>query len=171
MTRSRAGFTLIELTLVAVIILALVGLSVPLFRKTFSDLSAKDAAFTISKLISYAQEKSVIDRENYKMTFNFTANQYQLFESKQAADKFIYTKVNNRFGRVFTLPQGLSFKDPLGEQAHQKDEEYKKDIVFYLDGHCDSLVIEILDKSGFGYKVTSKGFGSLVEIKEVAGEE
>ena len=88
--RSRPAFTLIELTLVTIIILALVGLSVPLFRKTFSGLAAKDATFNISKLINYAQERSVIDRKNYKIMFNFTANQYQLFESKQSTDKFIY---------------------------------------------------------------------------------
>ena len=167
----RAGFTLIELTLVTVIILALVGLSIPLFRKTFSNLSAKDAAFNISKLISYAQEKSVIDRKNYEMAFNFTANQYQLFESKQSTDRFVCTKINNRFGRVFTLPQGLYFKDPSGEQAHQEGEGYKKNIVFYPDGRCDGLTIEILDKKGSGYEIVSKGFGSLIEIKEVASAD
>ena len=57
------GFTLIELTLVTAIILALIGLSIPLFKKTFTNLSAKDAVFNISKLVSYAQEKAVIDRK------------------------------------------------------------------------------------------------------------
>lgn len=171
MTPKSSAFTLIELTLVTVIILALIGLSVPLFRKTFSDLAAKDTAFNISKLINYAQERSIIDRKNYKITFNFTANRYQLFESKQSTDKFIYMKINNRFGRAFTLSPGSSFNDPSGSQARQQGEEYKKDIIFYPDGHCDSLVIELLDKHGAGYKITSRGFGSLVDIKEVAGAD
>ena len=167
----RTAFTLLELTLVAVIILALVGLSVPLFRKTFSELSAKNTVFNISKLINYAQERSIIDRENYKITFNFTAKQYQLFKAKQSTDRFIYVKTGDRFARAFTLPQGLSFRDPSGREMQKPGEEYKKDITFYPDGHCDILAIEILDKGGTGYKITSRGFGSLVEIKEVAGAE
>ena len=167
----RMAFTLIELTLVTVIILALVGLSIPLFRKTFSELSAKNTVFNISKLINYAQERSIIDRENYKITFNFTRNQYQLFNAKQSADKLIYMQSRDRFGRVFTLPQGLSFKDPSVQATHQQGEEYKEEIVFYPDGHCNILAIEVLDKSGAGYKITAKGFGSLVEMKEVTGAD
>ena len=171
MTYRRAAFTLIELTLVAVIILALIGLSVPLFRKTFSDLAAKDAAFSISKLINYAQERSIIDRKNYRLTFSFTANRYQLTASQQSADKLTYEKTKDKFGRVFTLPQGLSFKDPSGREAPQQGEECVKLVTFYPDGHCDGLAIEILAKNGAGYKITARAFGSRVEIKEVVSAE
>ena len=106
------GFTLIELTLVTVIILALLGLSIPLFRKTFLDLSAKDTAFNISKLVTYAQEKAVIDRKNYKIIFNFNQRNYQLLESSRTEDAIVYKKVQKRFGKIFTLPQGLFFYDP-----------------------------------------------------------
>lgn len=166
----RSGFTLIELTLVTVIILALMGLSAPLFRKTFSDLTAKDAAFNISKLISYAQERAVIERRNFKITFNFTSGNYQLSESQVSKGKTAYKQMKGRFGRTFTLPQGLSFRDDESGIAKAKNEEYKKAIVFYPDGRSDPLVIEMLNKENAGYRITSKGFGALVGIKEVKGE-
>ncbi len=161
------AFTLIELTLVTVIILALVGLSVPLFKRTFSDLSAKDTAFNISKLVSYAQEKSIIGRKNHKIIFDLNRRQYQLFESSQSADALIYTKMKDRFGKIFALPQGLSFYDSKNDITEKIGEEYKKQVVFYPDGHCDELLIDVVDRSGAGYSITVKGFGSLPRIKEV----
>ncbi len=166
----RSGFTLIELTLVTVIILALVGLSAPLFRKTFSDLTAKDTTFNISKLISYAQERAVIDRKNFKIIFNFTSGYYQLSESQASDGRILYKQIKGRFGKAFHLPQGLSFKDKDSENARARKEEYKKEIVFYPDGRSDPLVIDMLNKEMVGYRITSKGFGTLVGIKEVKGE-
>ena len=167
---AKKAFTLIELTLVTVIILALAGLSAPLFRKTFSDLTAKDTAFNISKLISYAEERAVIDRKNFKITFNFTSGYYRLSESQVAEGKVVYKEIRGRFGKAFTLPQGLSFRDREGESAEARKEEYKKEIVFYPDGRSDPLAIDMLNKSMTGYRITSKGFGAPVGIKEVKDE-
>jgi len=166
----RSGFTLIELTLVTVIILTLVGLSVPLFRKTFADLTAKDTTFNISKLISYAQERAVVDRKNFKITFNFTSGYYQLLESQTSEGKILYKQIRGRFGKAFNLPQGLSFKDKDSENAQARKEEYKKETVFYPDGRSDPIAIDMLDKNMAGYRITSKGFGTPVGIKEVKDE-
>ncbi|MDD3906288.1 MAG: hypothetical protein PHS46_07180 [Candidatus Omnitrophica bacterium] len=170
MTRVRA-FTLIELTLVTVIILSLVGLSIPLFRKTFAALSAKDAVFNISKLVSYAQERAVIDRKNYRITFDFNRRTYQLFESNSSAEGIVYVKGDKRFGKVFFLPQGLFFRDAKTGVTQKTQEEYKKHVLFYPDGHCDELSLEVVDAKGNGYSVAVKGFGFGAGIKEVIGEE
>ena len=167
--RPARGFTLIELTLVTVIILALLGLSIPLFRKTFSDFSAKDTAFNISKLISYAQERSIIDRKKYKIVFDFQLKRYQLVEPFSQEGKVIYRNVPGRFGKAFKVPQGLFFGDPAGKTAPKKGEEYKKEIALYPDGRSDELLLDILYQGGSGYRITAKGFGSLVHIKEIAG--
>ena len=165
------GFTLIELTLVTVIILALVALSIPLFKKTFTNLSAKDAVFNISKLVSYAQEKAVIDRKNYRAVFDFNHCQYQLFEfDKPSADKDPYKKIQGRLGRIFTLPQGLFFYDSKTGVSQKMEGECKKQVIFYPDGHCSELSINVVDKQGNGYSITLKGFGSLPKIGEVTGE-
>jgi Tfp pilus assembly protein FimT len=171
MTLKREAFTLIELTLVTVIILALVGLSIPLFKRTFSDLSAKNTAFNISKLASYAQEKSIINRKNYKMVFDFNRHSYQLFESGQSRDGIIYAGEKGRFGKNFYLPQGISFYDPKADVTERPGEEYRKQVLFYPDGHCDELSIDVVDKGGRGYSITLTGFGSTARIKEVASEE
>lgn len=171
MTLKKSAFTLIELTLVTVIILALAGLSIPLFKRTFSDLSAKDAAFNISKLAGYAQEKSIINRKRYKISFDLNRRNYQMLESQQTADALSWVKEKTRFGKIFTLPLELSFYDPETGLTKKTEEEYRKNVIFYPDGHCDKLSIGIIDKSGVGYGVTLNGFGLLAKIKEIKLEQ
>jgi Tfp pilus assembly protein FimT len=167
---SRSAFTLIELTLVTVIILALVGLSIPLIKTSSLNLATKDTVLTISKLVSYAQERAVIDRKNYKVVFAFNSRQYQLFESNASVDGIAYKPAQGRFGKVLTLPRGLFFRDPKSGQA-QPTAEVKKQPVFYPDGRSDAMQIEVVNRSGAGYSITSNGFGAAVRIKEVTGEE
>ncbi len=169
LARDRA-FTLIELTLVTVIILALVGLSIPIFRNTFSDLSAKDAAFNISKIVSYAQEKAIMSGKNYKVAFNYNRRIYQLVESVRSNEGITYIREKSRFGKPIELPAGLSFYDPKTGLTNSPDEELVKQVMFYPDGHCDELSIGVVDKRGNGYIVELKGFGSLPRIKEVKSE-
>lgn len=154
----KTAFTLIELTLVTLILLALVGLSIPLFKNTFSDLAAKNTAFNISKLINYAQESAVIGRKNLKVAFNFEKGNYQLFEADSSANPPVYKKIRGRFGRMFSLPKGLSLNGS------------RKEAFFYPDGHCDEFKINVLVKNR-GYCVGVKRFGNMVEVKEVKIEQ
>lgn len=137
------GFTLIELALVTLLILILMGLSTPLFRRTFQDLTIKDSAYSISKLMNYAREMAVLERKNFTVSFDFQKRQYRLLD------------VKGKFGRVFTLPDGVYLYGA------------KTEVIFYPDGHCDEVSINITDKTFRGYTLTQKGFGSLVEMKEI----
>ena len=154
----RAAFTLIELMLVTLLLLALIGLSAPLFKKTLSSLSARNASFNISKLMNYAQEIAVLERKNFKIAFNLQNGRYQLLEFTPSKKPPFYKNTGGRFGRLFALGQGLKF---VGE---------KKEMVFYPDGHCDELKIKVLTGDGAGYSIYTKRFGNMVEIKEAAIE-
>lgn len=156
--RRRQGFTLIELTLVTLLILILAGLSTPLFKKTLSDFSARNTSFSICKLINYAQEMAVLERVNYKIAFDFKKGRYQLLELSSTAKPPVYNKVTGRFGKLFKMPQGLSLSGS------------KPGVIFYPDGHCDEISVNVLTKLG-GYSVMVKGFGNTVQIKEVKVEQ
>ena len=154
---ARAGLTLIELTLVTLLLLVIVGLSIPTFKKTFQNLSAKDAAFNISKLINYGQEMAVLQRKNFKMAFDFEKGTYRLFELDDSAKPPVYKKAPSRFGKLYNVPQGLTIR---GE---------KKEMVFYPDGHCDSIKIYIMFKDK-GYSLIVQRFGNDVTVKEASIE-
>ena len=156
--RRRDGFTLVELTFVALLLLIITGISIPLFKKSFSDLSAKDVSFNISKLINYAQEMAVLERTNFKITFDFPGGKYQLLKIDALSQPPVYKKAQGRFGRLFGLPQGLDISAD------------KNEIVFYPDGHCDELKLNVLARNS-GYSVAVERFGNMVRIKEVIPEQ
>jgi hypothetical protein len=88
-----------------------------------------------------------------------------------SADIIAYRKAQGRFARAFQLPQGLFFRDPKTGGTQDAAEEYKKYIVFYPDGHCDELSLDVVDKKGRGCNITLKGFGGTPRIKEVSRAE
>jgi len=153
-SRRSAGFTLIELTLVTLLVLIIAGLSTPLFKKTLSDLSARNTAFSVCKLINYAQEMAILQRSSYRIDFDFKKGKYQLLRLSSSVNPPAFKKVTGRFGRLFGIPQGLRLSGD------------KSGMTFYSDGHCDDIKINILTDMS-GYSIEVKGFGNAVEIKEV----
>ena len=47
----------------------------------------------------------------------------------------------------------------------------KKQVLFYADGHCDELLIYVVDNAGTGYSITLKGSGGSARIKGVTREQ
>src|SRR3989442_10072040 len=56
---SQAGFTLLELLVVTLILMVLVGVSVPQFRRTFRHLQLQVFASDVAKLLTYANRRAV----------------------------------------------------------------------------------------------------------------
>jgi hypothetical protein len=136
---------LIELAVVTLLVVLLISISSPLFRRSLSDLALRDSSFNIARLINYGQEKAVIERKNFKITFDFENRRYQLLELDESAETPSYKRMAGRFGRPFTLPQGISFEDS------------KREVVLYPDGHCDELELKLSDRRGEGYVVKISG--------------
>ena len=157
--RNKAAFTLIELVLVTAIVLIIISLSIPLFKRTFSDLTIKDLAFNISKLTYLAREKAILQKKNFKISFDFPSGRYRLLEMDNSIEPPAYKKSADKYGSGFTLPKGMLFKGP------------KNEIIFYPDGRCDDANIDVLDEKGAGYTVLIRGLGSRIEIKGLTNEK
>ena len=146
-----AGFTLIELVLVALIILVIIGLSTPLFRRQFSGLEMKNASFNIAKAVNYAQEMAIIDRTVYKVNFDFEKGVFWITKRMVSEDVETYTEISGRYGRIFYMPKGAALTGKTAE------------IMLYPDGRSDAGVIQISDKNGDGYEVSIGGFETRIE--------
>ncbi|MBI3601488.1 MAG: prepilin-type N-terminal cleavage/methylation domain-containing protein [Candidatus Omnitrophica bacterium] len=153
--RLEAGFTLIELVLVASILLVLAGLSVPRFQRTFLSLSVKDSAFNLAKLITLARQEAVWERKNFKISFNVVKGQYQLWEIDESSVPLSYKKVAGRMGKLFALPRGVFLKSSRNET------------VFYPDGHCDSVRVDMTDKEGLGRRLDIQSPSCRSSVKDL----
>jgi len=150
---SKSGYTLIELILLAIIILIIVGISTPQFRKTFSDLELKETSYSIAKLISFAQEKSILEATSYKLILNVDEARYYLVKPDPKREGR-YIRLKKRFGKTFLLPRGVSLKSD------------KKEVLFYPDGHSEKATITLRGKEK-KLKLIIKGNLGYVQIKEI----
>jgi len=152
------GFTLIELILVILLISVLVGLSTPLFRKTFSALQIRNVVSNTTKIINYAQEMAIIEKTNYRANFDFEKEKYWLTKYVFSENGSAYKKIGGKCGKTFSIPKGLTITG--------NDTE----ITFYPDGRSEKAEIRIIDKNKEGLLLRVKGFANRVEIKEIRNE-
>lgn len=150
----KGGFTLIELVLVILLVSIITALSTPLFRRTFSDLTIKNASFDMSKMINYTQEMAIIDRVTYKLNLSFEKKSYWITKETSSEKGTIYKRIKGRFGKAFFLPRGYSLKSG------------KKELMFYPDGRSDEAKIRIRDEKSRNERIIEvKGFGGRVTVK------
>lgn len=148
------AFTLIELTLVILLISVLVGLSTPSFRGTFSNLQLKNSVSKISGLIDYAQEISVIQRKDHRLNFDFKEGSFWLTSCVLDDQEYDCQPLEGKYAKVFKLPGGVEFSG------------FDKDITnltFYPDGSSDEVEFKI--KAGKDYSLLKvKGLSRIVEV-------
>ena len=162
---SKKAFTLIELIIVAAIIAVLVAVSSPLFIATFRDLELKDAAYNLSKLIRYGQERAIIEEKRYRLLFDFEKRAYYLLAEDEKGEEREFAaggrpasgwkKVTGRFGGYFYLPEGVKFKS-------DKDK-----ITFLPNGRCDRISVYIINQKNKTIEIKTNGRAGHVEVSEV----
>jgi len=106
--RNRGGFTLIELILVTLIIVILVGISTPLFRRTYHDLQLNETAYNIARFMSYARAKAISERINTRVNFDFEIGKYWLTQASDPERPDQYGHIKGRLGRFHSAPTGIS---------------------------------------------------------------
>jgi len=101
---TKHGFTLIELSLVTVILVILVGVSAPLFRRTYISLELNETAENIGKFMEYGQAMAVNEKINTRLAFDFDVGSYRLTVSKESGTSALYSAIDGRMGRSFSVP-------------------------------------------------------------------
>ena len=148
------GFTFIELILVAVIILVLIGVSVPIFRSSSSSAHLKAVSQNLAQLMRYAQAKSIAERKLVRVNFDFEQGAFWLsVQGGAVTDTDTFERIEGRWGTVVEAPEGITIS---GETPF---------ITFYPDGSSDKTKIKIYNKAGEAFSVTAQRSISYVEVK------
>lgn len=150
---NSSGFTLIELLFVTVIMLVIIGVSTPLFRKTYDNMQLDDVSRNVAKLMKYAHERAIIERLKYRIYFHLDSKQYQVeVERDPLNQEGVFQKVEGKFGRINRIPDELSIEASISE------------IIFYPDGSADEVSLYLSNKSGRVYTLNTVGTRGHVEI-------
>jgi prepilin-type N-terminal cleavage/methylation domain-containing protein len=129
---SCKGFTLLELLFVTIVILVLISISTPLFKRTYDNLRHDEFSRNIAKLMKYAHERAIIERVQYRVCFDLNSKTYQIkVEEDPLNQRGVFCEVNGKFGKLNRIPDDVSL------------ESSTKEVTFYPDGTVDeaSLVV------------------------------
>lgn len=103
---TRAGFTLLELTLVMVILTIVLAIAGPSLRGFFASRKAKDTAAQILAFTQYARSEAVCQGIVYRL--NFDLDQRLLWLTAWQSGDF--RRLKTEFGKTFELPKDLDIE-------------------------------------------------------------
>ena len=167
-SRKRAGFTLLEVILVVVLIAIISGISAPYFANSLSGTKLKTSARSIERLGRYTRSMAIMRNETLMLVID--ENTMELFmggpaaqSTTNAADGQIDQDVLQRLGYVDGdtespgiekgfrryLPEGLSIND-FEKDWNEEDQEYENCCLvrFYSNGQCEWFQLKLEDSRG-----------------------
>jgi Tfp pilus assembly protein FimT len=136
----REGFTIIEILLVVIILLAVVGLTVPSFGPAYARLQLKKTAEDLVFVMRYAQSRCVMSNRRIRLELDAQGSGYQLMQAspsdgRQAPDRDeegeAFEPVGGRWGRAFKIPP---------EIVVQSDGPF---VYFFPDGSIEKREISV----------------------------
>lgn len=154
----KRGFTLLELIVVIAIISVTLGLLMPVFRKTFSDIQLNTCVQDMVSLIRYAQERAIV--ENTTLRFNLDTKEGSYWLTKKEQDKDTFSGLSEKLGRKHTIASGLQI------------ETKESTIDFYSDGELSPAQIRIRNQNNKALTISLKpNVGNNIAVSENEKEE
>jgi len=179
----RAGFTLIEIILVVLIVAALSGITLPYFAGSFRGTQLRSASRTIDRMAKYSRSMAIMREQTLTLALNPQTMEVfvgsESASSTNQADGELDQAVLKRLGYIEGtdsygsdaglekeihrfLPDTLSVRDFSKESVDDEDEFSDLYMVrFFPNGQCEWFKLVLED---------SKGDGVLLEIDPISGK-
>ena len=152
-----AGFTLLELLTIILIMAVLVGVSVPRFRRTFVHLQLQVFANNVVRLLSYASKRAVTRQEVLRVHFDVEGRQYWLAQAKESLLEGESERIASKFNRISSVPEAISL-DPSASA-----------VTFYPDGRADRFEMVIFTNEPGGYRLVTDVWTGRAKLLETDG--
>lgn len=150
-----AGFTLLELVLVMVVMCTVLAMAAPSLRGFFASRQTADAAAQILALTRLARTQAVAEGRTYRLNVDVEAGTYWLTAQEGGAFKQLQTE----FGRVFSLPEGTRIT--WQETSQQLSQEH---IQFYPNGRTDATTVRLTGRQGEVVEITCPSATELFRV-------
>ncbi|MCD6459239.1 prepilin-type N-terminal cleavage/methylation domain-containing protein [bacterium] len=164
---SKRGFTLLELSMVILIISIIVAISTPKFRSTFQTIQFRNTVYNIVKLMNYARDRAIIERKPFRVRFFEDDSSFCLetVKEEEKEDKKRYYRrkrepefvvVHGNVGQKLFFPAEVTFD--IDEPSRGES------VTFYPDGQAQECVIYIEDSRDNVFTITTKGSVGFIKL-------
>ncbi len=173
--RRAAGFTLIEVILVLVVVVIIAGIAVPYFAGSYRGIKLRSSSRTINRMARYARSMAIMREETLTVAINHETMEIFLggvpAAATNEADGELDQGVLKRLGYVDGdeessspagiekevhrfLPDGLTVRDFNKDWTDEDDEHPDFYLInFYPNGQCDWFELELEDNRGKGVQL------------------
>lgn len=155
MRRPSAGFTLLELMIVIVIMGTIMGIAIPQMNNLF-EVNLKSSMRKLSGAILFCFNESVIKQTPIRLNFDMDTSEYWLsfLVTNGSTGEFVDLPTD-MFNRE-QLPPGVFFKDVLTPHSFEKETEGEAFITFYPTGFAERGIIHVTTRDERVYTLVTK---------------
>lgn len=158
--RRPEGFTLIEVTLVAVVMAIVLLASLPRFQRTAQRLQVEGTAFELVQLLRYARERAVADNRETVWAWSSDGRRAQLYQLGVEPGTPAVTRLEGRLARTRPAQAGLTVvaeESPQPVPCPAGMPSAAACVSFLPDGTGDPVVLQVRADDESAYLITVKG--------------
>ncbi|HZM02633.1 MAG TPA: GspH/FimT family pseudopilin [Candidatus Saccharimonadales bacterium] len=156
----RAGFTLIELMVVVVLIAIMSVMILGEMTGTFQDALLRSSSRQLISVFNLASSRAISVNRQHRVRLDRATGRY-LVEKRERGNEFVPLK--DVAGGEGTLDSRISIHvEEPGETESSSDT-----VSFFADGTADSREVELRDRAGFGLALRVSPITSRVQIIEL----
>lgn len=144
---SLAGFTLIEILLVVVIVAIIISIATPQFRKSLTTIQLANTTQDIAQLMRFLRAKAITEKSAYQLKFDLGSRKYSA-QNISGGKTSIYDKL--RF-----IPDNINIAATVNP------------VNFYPDGTIDKVTIYLFKGKSDFFKDMEKAINKEFELGQV----
>lgn len=143
---SRAGFTLLELAIVMLLMLVVANFTIPRFR-SLTDLNMKSAIRRLAGTTRFAYGEAITKNRLMGVEFNLDEQSWRVLAGVSSGGYTSWTDYTaSALSASQRLPDGIYFRDILVEGQPETQYEGKAYTQFRQGGRADTTVIHLTDE-------------------------
>lgn len=160
--RLPAGFTLVEMLLVVVLLGVLAAAAMPEFFRSYQHLQLQETTNDLAYFMRYAQSRAVLKNQPVRLVFSEDYKRYWLAQLPETDDpdneSVEFVRISGRWGRTFSIPDEIEVRTPA---TH---------IEFLSDGQLQKLDIPVCHRDAC-MTITTRQRRGQIEVLDYAAQQ
>lgn len=142
-----AGFTLLEILLVVVIVAIIISIATPQFRKTLTTIQLANTTQDIAQFMRFLRAKAVTGKNTYQLKFDLSARRYYA--------QNITGSGKSSYGLPVAIPENINIAATINP------------VKFYSDGSIDKVTIYLFKGKSEYFKDIEKAMNKEFELGQI----